>query len=85
MLSCTVPLNRNSDWGMVTIRRRNSPAAIRRTSTPSTSTVPRSTSYNRLIRLITVDLPEPVLPTSAIRSPGRTWNDRSVKIGVPGV
>ncbi len=84
MLSCTVPENRNSDCGIVTIRRRSSSGAMSRTSTPSTSTAPPPASYSRLIRLITVDLPEPVEPTSAIRSPGRTWNDRSVNTGASG-
>ena len=52
-------------------RRAASPSGISRTSTPSMNTVPGGGSCSRASSEISVDLPEPVTPTSATVCAGR--------------
>ena len=51
---------------------RRSARSRSRMSTPSSRIEPSVTSYSRLIRLVSVVLPDPVAPTRAMVSPGRT-------------
>ncbi len=52
-----------------------------RTSTPSTMTAPLVTSYSRGMRLMSVDLPLPVLPTMAVVLPGSARDEMPLRMG----
>ena len=54
-----------------------------RTSSPLMRTDPSDGSKKRNKSLSTVDLPDPLPPTMAIRPPAGTENDRSLKISLP--
>ena len=58
-------------------------AGSSRTSTPSTNTVPGGGSCSRASRLISVDLPEPVTPTSATVCPASMRAETWSRTGVP--
>ena len=62
---------------------RSAGNGMSRTSIPSTNTVPRGGSYSRGSRLMSVDLPEPVGPTTASVSPAATRSDTSRSTGAP--
>ncbi len=68
---------------MVEICERSDSRLQSRTSTPSTSTLPLSTSKMRLISRVSVVLPEPVCPTMAIVSPGCAVKVMSFNTGWP--
>ena len=51
---------------------------------PSISTCPVPVSYSRVIRLISVDLPAPVWPTSPSTSPAATRRSMSCSTGLLG-
>ena len=53
-----------------------------RISTPSTITVPESTSQNREIRRAIVVFPEPEGPTMAVTVPGWAWKATSTNTGL---
>ena len=55
-----------------------------RTSTPPTSTSPAVPSNSRGMRLTSVVLPAPVLPTIAVVWPGAVANEMSLSTGVLG-
>ena len=59
------------------MRSRNERNVASRRSSPPNRIAPPTGSYSRAISLARVDLPAPVGPTSAIRSPGATVNDTS--------
>src|SRR5438093_3767503 len=61
---------------MIPTCRRRRARSQSRTSTPSTRTRPRCASYERLRSRAIVDLPSPVGPTSATRSPGATLSEQ---------
>ena len=86
-LLATVPLNRKAFWGMSAMRPQRASRSCSRTSTPSTRTWPSVASYSRGMRLMSVLLPEPVLPTNAVISPGEARNERSWRTGcsAPGI
>ena len=77
-LSASVSENRNGSCGTKPIAPRSTASGISRTSTPSMNTVPGGGSCSRASRLISVDLPEPVGPTSATVCPAsmraETWS-----------
>ena len=81
--SSTVPWNRWPSWGPTTIRSRSEANDARRRSTPPYDTVPDPGSYIRAMSLASVDLPAPVGPTSATRSPRRTVSVTSASTGGP--
>src|SRR5699024_9945482 len=82
--SRTVAENRvASSKAMETISRR-SWRVMSRTSTPSTRTLPPVTSNSRGTREIIVVFPQPVSPTSAIVSPGRTCRSTPSSTSVRG-
>ncbi len=62
--------NRYVSWVTTPMTSPSDASVIRRTSMPSISTAPESTSYSRGIRYVVVVLPEPDGPTSATSSPG---------------
>src|SRR5919108_1405365 len=63
--------------------RRSDAGSTERTSAPSTSTAPRSTSYRRGTSSTNEVLPEPVGPTSATVRPGSTSTSTSRSTGSP--
>src|SRR6056297_3431689 len=81
-LSATVPPNRNPSWGTTTTRWRSDAIVASRRSTPPNEIVPSVGSYRRAISFASVDLPAPVGPTSASRSPSATVIDTSLNTGV---
>ena len=54
-------------------------------SWPSTSTRPVSGRLNVITRLISVLLPDPLDPTSAVVEPAGAWNDTCFSTGTPGL
>ncbi len=83
MFSAMVREKRKTSCSMVEICERSDSRFHSRTSTPSTSTWPLSTSKMRLMSRVSVLLPPPVWPTMATVSPGwalkvmffRIWSD----------
>ena len=65
MLSANVSEKRNGSCGTKPIDPRRRASGISRTSTPSTKTVPGGGSWSRASRLMSVDFPDPVTPTTA--------------------
>ena len=81
-LSRIVPLNRKPSWGTTTIALAQRRAAWRRAGRRRRrSPGPSTGSYMRAISLASVDLPAPVGPTSASRSPGAIVSDTSRSTG----
>ena len=77
MFSRIVPPKQNPSWGTTMMRRRRSTIEANRKSTPPNETVPAIPftglgSYRRAINFANVDLPAPVGPTNANRSPSAT-------------
>ena len=77
MLSSTVPWKSHVSWLTSAMRRRIWSRLSARRSRPPIATRPRSGSWNRSKSRAIVDLPAPLGPTIATRSPGRTAKLRS--------
>ena len=82
-LSASVSENRNGSCGTKPMAPRRTASGISRTSTPSTKTVPGGGSCSRASRLMSVDLPEPVTPTSATVCPASMRADTWSSTGGP--
>src|SRR5215213_5001013 len=70
MFARTVSWKRYVSWVTTPMTLPRDTRLSFRTSTPSISTAPASTSYNLGTRYVVVVLPDPDGPTSATRSPG---------------
>ncbi len=81
MLSAIDSEKRNASCGTNPIAPRSWDSARSRTSTPSTNTVPGGGSKSRGSRLMSVDLPEPVGPTSATVCPASIRTDTCSSTG----
>ncbi len=83
MFSPILSENRNGSCGTMPMAPRSVASGHSRTSTPSTKTVPGGGSNNRGSRFSSVDLPDPVGPTSATVWPGSTLNEMCSSTGCP--
>ncbi len=81
MLSAIERLNRLGTCGTIATASRKAASGHSRTSSPSSRICPSVTSYSRGSRLTRVDLPEPVVPTTASASPGRSSKLVSISAG----
>ena len=84
MLSAIDSEKRNASCGTNPMARRRAASGRSRTSTPSMNTVPGGGSNSRGSRLMSVDFPDPVGPTSATVSPASIFTDtRSSTVWAP--
>lgn len=83
-LARTVSSKTNGTWATSAAVPASEAAVSRRTSTPSTHTVPASGSTSRTASAAIVDLPEPVGPTRATVFPAGTVKETSPSTSVPG-
>ena len=86
IFSRIVPPKQNPSCGTTIIRRRRSAIEANRRSTPPNETLPAIPftalgSYRRAINFANVDLPAPVGPTNANRSPSATEIETSLSAG----
>jgi len=80
-----VRLNSMLSWNTTPIARRRLSSVTSRRSCPSIAMRPETGSHSRCSRLMAVDLPAPVWPTSAVAVPGRAVKLTSVRMfGPPG-
>ena len=81
MLSAMLSRNRWESWNTRLRLPINSSWLISRTSTPPTRTWPESTSQKRATRFASVDLPEPLGPTTAHTVPAGISSETSRNAG----
>ena len=82
-LAAKVSEKRNGSCGTNPMAPRRTASGSSLTSTPSRNTVPGGGSCRRASRLINVDLPEPVGPTSATVCPASILAETWLRTGVP--